>query len=437
MRRNGGIFSQRNEYGTPGLPILEVSLKTGVRVRDTDGTGRKQVMSDHGKYKCARRGDIAYNTMRMWQGAVGVTPTDGLISPAYVVARPTDGVVPSYYANLFRTPMFKKEVINYSRGIVMDRNRLYWDQFKQISVPAICQDEQLAIVRFLTHVTSQIDRTIKSHFDHIALLREQSLTILNRLVTLGVAIDSKLKPTGVPWLSNTPAHWEVVPFKRRVGFQEGPGIMAVDFRDNGIPLLRISCLRGSVATLSGCNYLDPAKVRSRWDHFRVKAGDYLLSASASTGSVVLADEVVAGSIPYTGIIRLWPRSVSVYMPFISHVIASRPFQDQIDAAKSGVGIEHFGPTHLKEMILFLPPLSEQKEIVPAIELRCSPLNRAITSAQNKITILRDYRIRLIADIVTGKLDVRTAAASLPVDADQTAPVILDGDDLDADEDAIA
>ena len=84
--RNGRLFAERNETGFPDLPILEVSLRTGVRVRDMEG-GRKQQMADRAKYKRAAKGDIAYNIMRMWQGAVGIAPCDGLISPAYVVAQ--------------------------------------------------------------------------------------------------------------------------------------------------------------------------------------------------------------------------------------------------------------------------------------------------------------------------------------------------------------
>jgi type I restriction enzyme S subunit len=79
--RNGRLFAQRNETGHGDLPILEVSLRTGVKVRDMDNLKRKQMMSDREKYKRAARGDIAYNMMRMWQGAVGVAPVDGLVSP--------------------------------------------------------------------------------------------------------------------------------------------------------------------------------------------------------------------------------------------------------------------------------------------------------------------------------------------------------------------
>src|SRR4029077_147432 len=121
--RNGRLFVERNETGFADLPILEVSLRSGVQVRRFDGDSRKQLMSDRDKYKRARAGDLAYNMMRMWQGAVGPAPVDGLVSPAYVVARPLAGVVARYFAYLFRTDSYMGKVDQYSHGIVKDRNR--------------------------------------------------------------------------------------------------------------------------------------------------------------------------------------------------------------------------------------------------------------------------------------------------------------------------
>jgi len=132
VRRNGRMFVQRNETGFGVLPILEVSLNTGVRIRELGDSTRKQVMDDRDKYKRAVKGDLAYNMMRMWQGAVGVAPVDGLVSPAYVVARGISGVDNHYFSNLFRTREFMSEVDSSSRGIVKDRNRLYWEDFKQL-----------------------------------------------------------------------------------------------------------------------------------------------------------------------------------------------------------------------------------------------------------------------------------------------------------------
>lgn len=183
VRRNGQLFVQRNQTGFAELPILEVSLKTGIRVRDFENTNRKQVMSDREKYKRAVKGDIAYNMMRMWQGAVGVAPVDGLVSPAYVVAKPLEGVDPRYYSNLFRTSVYMNEVDRCSRGIVKDRNRLYWEDFKQIHSPCPPFEEQIKIANAIYENTQAVNHTIEQVMQEISLLREYRTRLIADVVT--------------------------------------------------------------------------------------------------------------------------------------------------------------------------------------------------------------------------------------------------------------
>ena len=180
--RNGRLFAQRNEIGFPELPILEVSLKTGVRIRDFENSDRKQVMSDRNMYKRAVKGDIAYNMMRMWQGAAGVTPADGLVSPAYVVAKPLAGTEPRYFGALFRISAYMAEVDKYSRGIVKDRNRLYWEDFKQMPTPCPPPDEQVLIADAIDHSTAITEDGIQRIERQIDLLREYR----TRLIADGV-----------------------------------------------------------------------------------------------------------------------------------------------------------------------------------------------------------------------------------------------------------
>jgi type I restriction enzyme S subunit len=251
----------------------------------------------------------------------------------------------------------------------------------------------------------------------------------------------EFKSSGIDWLGDIPTHWEAVRFKLRVGFQKGSGIMAADFRDAGVPLLRISCLASDPATLAGCNYLDPGKVREKWQHFRVQPEDYLLSASASTGSVSRASEEVVGAVPYTGILRLWPLSKDVNMEFIRHFIDSQPFAAQIDTSKSGVAIEHFGPTHLKRMWISLPPSEKQSEIVALLEDELRDINAMVDRASRETELMREYRTRLIADVVTGKVDVRHLAPPPPgsEDLEETADELEPLDDavVELDEEALA
>jgi type I restriction enzyme S subunit len=181
--RNGRLFVQRNETGFGELPILEVSLRTGVRVRQFENGARKQVMIDREKYKRAANGDLAYNMMRMWQGAVGVAPVDGLISPAYVVASPLPGAEARYFASLFRMPAYMGEVNEHSRGIVKDRNRLYWEDFKQIFSPCPPQSEQKAIVDFVDSVSASTATVVDQVDREVGLLGEYRSRLIADVVT--------------------------------------------------------------------------------------------------------------------------------------------------------------------------------------------------------------------------------------------------------------
>ena len=181
--RNGRLFAQRNEVGFSELPILEVSLRSGVRVRDFDNSSRKQAMSDRGMYKRAVKGDIAYNMMRMWQGAVGVAPLDGLVSPAYVVARPLAGTEPRYFDRLFHTSVYMIEVDKYSRGIVKDRNRLYWEDFKQMPTPCPPPDEQILIADAIDRKALFTSTQVRRAQRQIALANEFRTRLIADVVT--------------------------------------------------------------------------------------------------------------------------------------------------------------------------------------------------------------------------------------------------------------
>ena len=181
--RNGRLFVQRNETGFPDLPILEVSLRTGVGVRDFENPARKQMMSVRGQYKRAVKGDIAYNMMRMWQGAVGIAPVDGLVSPAYVIAKPLRGTEPRYFSALFRTNVYMTEVDKHSRGIVKDRNRLYWEDFKQIPTPCPPPDEQVLIADGIDQSMASIDSAIARASRQIELVEEYRTKLIADVVT--------------------------------------------------------------------------------------------------------------------------------------------------------------------------------------------------------------------------------------------------------------
>ena len=182
-RKIARLFRERDQRGEPNLPLLEVSINAGVKLREFSGNRIESTAADFNTYKVARRWDIVFNKMRMWQGAVGVAPEDGLVSPDYVVAAPVCSMSAGYAGLLFRTDAFSVECARRSHGIVWDRLRLYWDGFRDIEVSLPSPQEQAAIVAYVDRQTAKLDRLTNSAEKTVDLLKERRSTLIAAVVS--------------------------------------------------------------------------------------------------------------------------------------------------------------------------------------------------------------------------------------------------------------
>ncbi len=182
-RRVAWLFRERDHRGEPELPLLEVSINAGVVRREFSYERIESTAADFNTYKVARRGDIVFNKMRMWQGAVGMAPEDGLVSPDYVVAAPTGCLSSEYSGLLFRTPVFSAECARHSHGIVWDRLRLYWEGFRDIELPLPPREEQAKIVSYAASETGKLDTLRVTTDRSIVLLKERRAALIAAAVT--------------------------------------------------------------------------------------------------------------------------------------------------------------------------------------------------------------------------------------------------------------
>ena len=180
--RIANLYDERNESGTDDLPILTVSINSGISDHEVADEDQARVFvrsEDKTKYKRVYPGDLAYNMMRAWQGAFGAVRVDGMISPAYVVAKPKQGVAldSRYVEALLRTPSAIEEMHRYSHGITDFRLRLYWSEFKNIRICVPEIDEQCEIADYIDGQNHRIDDLIvkKEHFVSELLSYKQSL----------------------------------------------------------------------------------------------------------------------------------------------------------------------------------------------------------------------------------------------------------------------
>jgi len=433
--RNGRLFTQRNQTGFAELPILEVSIRAGARVRNMEPSGRKQVMSEREKYKRACAGDIAYNTMRMWQGAVGAAPVDGLVSPAYVVARPVAGINSAYFERVFRLPEYMDEVNRCSRGIVSDRNRLYWEDFKQIASPLPPPGEQTAIVRFLDHADRRIRRYIRAKQKLIKLLEEQKQAIVHRGVTRGLEPNVRLKPSGVEWLGNVPEHWELKKLRQcgKVAGGLTPSMENRRFWDGAIPWVTPKDMKREAICDSSIRVAEAA---IRETSLRLIDPPAVLIV---VRGMILARRVpiawITGPVTINQDMKALKPTSEINAEFLARSLESAQdaFVPLIDEA--GHGTRRLPTERWRDLVVATPPEREQASIATFLNESTCAIVATMDRARRQIALLREYRTRLIADVVTGKLDVRAAAAQLPDEPPEPdEPIDAEpdtADDLDA------
>lgn len=414
--RNGRLFAHRVQTGFPDLPILEVSLRTGVRVRDMENLKRKQVMSQKEKYKRAAKGDIAYNMMRMWQGALGPAPVDGLVSPAYVVVSPFREANSAYYSYLFRTDAYMREVNKFSRGIVSDRNRLYWDEFKQMPSLLPPRAEQDQIVAYLRAQDAHIARFIKAKRELIALLNEQKLQIIDHAVTRGLDDSVELKPSGIDWLGEIPEHWLT-----------------------GSVRSEMLCLNRKRIPL---NATERGQRRGEFDYYGASGViDHVAEYLFDDNLLLIAEDganLVLRNLPLAIVARgkfwvnnhahiLKPRRGS--LEYSSHLMECIDYRPWI----SGAAQPKLTKDRLLAIRIPVPPTDEQEKIVRHIAEETRDLRAALERTIDEIKFIREFRDRLIADVVTGQVDVRGWVPG-PDDAVADEELAVLGDDKEIDSD---
>jgi type I restriction enzyme S subunit len=214
VRRNLGVFHERKECNQPGAELLSVTVSQGI-IHQSEITAKKDSSNDDkSKYKVVKVGDLAYNKMRAWQGAIGISGYDGIVSPAYVVLSPRHRRLSKYFHYLYRTPQFITEANRLSYGLCDDMNSLRYEHFKTSYSPIPPDPEIDRIVAFLDRKTAEIDALIAKKQRQIELLDEQKAILINRAVTRGLDPKVKFKSSGIEWIGDIPEHWDVKSLKR-------------------------------------------------------------------------------------------------------------------------------------------------------------------------------------------------------------------------------
>jgi type I restriction enzyme, S subunit len=425
LRRAKFLFREVDERSKSGNEeLLSVSHKTGVTPRSQKNITMFMAASNVG-HKICRPQDLVINTLWAWMAAMGVSRHTGIVSPAYGVYRPinTETFLPAFADQLLRTPFYADEYQRRSTGVNSSRLRLYPDAFFRIPVVLPPPEEQAAIVRFLDHANRKIDGFIRAKRRLIGLLNEQKQAIIHRAVTRGLNPNAPLKPSGIPWLGDIPKHWEVRRMKNvgktKIGLTYSPG----DVTDStGHFVLRASNIKNGQMARG-----DDVFVRkSIPDGLRVRTGDILICARSGSRSLVGKSALIPrdlDGVTFGAFMSLFRSSIN---DFVFWVLNSNLFKFVMAEFETST-INQLTQGELNKISIPVPPRTEQLEIIGFIQGSADRLTTAIARTEREIALMQEYRTRLTADLVTGKLDVREAAAKLPDQIDQSVPDTVESD----------
>jgi len=371
-------IDERSQAGDEEM--LSVSHITGVTPRSQKNVTMFKAESNVGQ-KCCQPGDLVINTMWAWMSALGVSNHAGIVSPAYGVYRPrSNQAYDNYYLDhLLRIEGYRSEYICRSTGIRSSRLRLYPDKF--LSMPVVCppQEEQQTIARFLKAQDRLFRKFIRNKRRLIELLKEQKQNVINQAVTRGLDPNVKLKPSGVEWIGDIPERWEVRRLKFLARIRNGQDYKEVE-ADSGYPVMGSG---GQFAYASAFMY----------------EGESVLFGRKGT---------IDKPLYING--RFWTVDTMFYTEVSKHVSAKFLYYSALsfpfDFYSTKTALPSMTQQDLGNHPVALPPMDEQELIIQFIEEESKLIDQAITRAQREIELMREYRTRLISDVVTGQVDVR-------------------------------
>jgi len=344
-----------------------------------------------------------------------------------------DFITTKYGFNLLKT--LKSEIQSLASGTTF--TEISRTKLGDIFIPLPPLPEQTAIVRYLDYMDRRIRRLNSAKKKLIALLEEEKQAIIHNAVTRGLDPNVRLKPSGVEWLGDVPEHWVVSPVKRHFDIRLGKMLQNSPNDKNDI---EVSYLKAQhiqwfrvLTTNAPKMWANPREIVQ----YQIANGDLLVCEGGEGGRCGIVKDLECHFIIQNALhrVRAHLNSRNDFMQYLMITISTLKW---FDAINNKATIAHFTREKFGSLRIPIPPLPEQTAIVNYLDQTLEKIDSTITHTQRQITLLQEYRTRLIADVITGKLDVREAAAHLPEESGESeASELLDELDCMGDDEASA
>jgi type I restriction enzyme S subunit len=400
--------------GTTGYDVLSVTQR-GLRVKDVDSNDG-QISDDYSKYQIVNAGDFVMNGMDLLTGYVDIARTVGVTSPDYRVFYLLQDRVDCcdrYFLYMFQMAYKQKIFYAFGQGASqLGRWRLPPDEFNAFIVPLPPHDEQTAVADFLDHETAKIDALIVEQQRLIALLKEKRQAVISLAVTKGLDPNVRMKDSGVKWLGEVPAYWQVRPLMyltqpdRPIMYGivlPGPNV------DEGIPIVKGGDVKPHRLKLDLLNRTTP-EIEAPFARARLRPGDIVYSIRGTIGEAELVPQELLDANITQDAARIAP-SKRTNNRWLARAVRATPVFVQLEQRSLGAAVRGINIFDLKRARVPVPPPAEQDAIADYLDRVMAALDDLRSEAEDAIVLLQERRSALISADVTGKIDVRNLAAA--------------------------
>ena len=401
------VVASRNR---PDLPLLSVVREKGIILRDVTSKDENHnfIPDDLTNYKVVRSGQFAMNKMKAWQGSYGVSDYDGIVSPAYYVFDLLD-LDDQFFSRAIRSKAYIPFFTSASDGVRVGQWDLSKARMRKIPFLIPPRDEQAAIVKYLDYMDRRIKKLIVAKKKLIKLLEEQKQAIIHQAVTKGLDPNVSMKDSGVEWPGEVPAHWSVMKLKRlgevRIGLIYSPSEVS---DQSGVLVLRASNVKNGEIVNADNVYVSKRIPNALF----VIEDDILICVRSGSRSLVGKSAIIPPSfagVTYGAFMSLLRSSINQFLIWVFHSNMFPRIMAQFETST----INQLTQSDLNNLDIPVPSELERSNIIDFLQRSTQEIDTTIAKLKHEISLLSEYYTRLVSDIVTGKLDVREAAANLP------------------------
>lgn len=395
------LLHKTTQKDRPDLPLLSVVRELGVILRDVESKEENHnfIPDDLSNYKVLLDGQFVINKMKAWQGSYAISSLTGIVSPAYFIYNVDyRNLLPQFFNVAIRSRAYIGFFNQASDGVRIGQWDLDEAQMRNIPFLIPSLSEQKAIVAYLDKKCAEIDELINRRQTMIELLKELKRSIIAKAVTKGLNSDVPMKDSGISWLGKIPEHWAarkiktLFRIKKEIAGKEGLNVLSIT--QQGIKIKDIESNEGQIA-------------QSYTNYQLLEVGEFAMNhMDLLTGWVDISPFNGVTSPDYRVFVRSEENASSKYLLYALQTCYSRKLFYGLAQGVSSIGRCRLQTSKFKNFVLPFPPVEEQRAIVAYLDKKCPDIDNLISRHEQSIEKLKELRTATIANVVTGKVDVR-------------------------------